>query len=86
MNIVYSKQFLKDVSNLPVQTQKKLDRLLAILSENPFHPLLHTKPLSGVLQKFYSFRITREWRIIFIFETKDTIRVTTVGHRKDVYQ
>jgi addiction module RelE/StbE family toxin len=86
MNVVYSKNFLKAVSLLPVQIQEKLDGLLATLAEEPFHPLLHTKQLTGELRKSYSFRVTRDWRVIFEFETRDTIRLVTVGHRKDIYR
>jgi len=86
MNVVYSRNFLKAVSHLPVQIQEKLDELLAILAEEPFHALLHTKQLAGELRESYSFRVTRDWRVIFEFETRDTIRLVAVGHRKDIYR
>lgn len=86
MNVVYSKNFLKAVSLLPVQVQEKLDGLLATLAEEPFHASLHTKHLTGELQNSYSFRISRDWRVIFEFESKDAIRLVAVGHRKDIYR
>jgi len=86
MNVIYSHKFLEDASALPGQIQGKLDRLLATLAENPFHPLLHTKQLAGSLRQSYSFRITRDWRVIFHFDTEDTIRLVAVGHRKDIYR
>lgn len=59
---------------------------LDILTKNPFHPLLHTKQLTGTLRKNYSFRITRDWRVIFVFMDIETIKLLRVGHRKDVYR
>jgi addiction module RelE/StbE family toxin len=86
MNVIYSRKFLEDASALPRKIQSKLDRLVACVAENPFHPLLHTKQLTGSLRQLYSFRITRDWRVIFHFDTADTIRFVAVGHRKDIYR
>lgn len=86
MRIVYDKNFLKAVSALPKNIQIKLAKLLELLQKNPFHPLLHTKHLSEELAGFLSFRITRDWRIIFYFKNADTIHLVKVGHRKDIYR
>jgi addiction module RelE/StbE family toxin len=86
VDIVYHTRFLKEVRTLPQVQQKKLARLLAVLAENPYDPRLHTKHLSGELVGVLSFRVTREWRVLFCFLDKDTIRLLTVGHRSDIYQ
>ncbi len=86
MRVVYSKDFLKTVAHLPISIQEKLDELIALLAEEPFHPLLHSKRLKGKLKQFYSFRITREWRVIFSFEGTDFIELVEVAHRKDIYR
>jgi addiction module RelE/StbE family toxin len=86
LRIVYSKSFLKSARRLPGFEQDKLARLLEILRETPFHPKLHTKSLTGPLTGFYSFRITRDWRVIFQFLTPDEIRLVEVGHRKEIYR
>ncbi len=65
VQIIYSEYFSKSVKKLPLRIQNKLATKLELLQKNPFHPLLHTKPLTGPLFGFYSFRITREWRVIF---------------------
>jgi addiction module RelE/StbE family toxin len=65
MKIVYSKDFIKSVKRTPKQIQNKLADLIEILQQNPLHPKLHSKPLVGKLKGFYSFRITRDWRVIF---------------------
>jgi addiction module RelE/StbE family toxin len=86
MRIVYSNDFLKSAKRLPKPIQKKLADLLEILQNNPFHPKIHTKPLVGRLKGFYSFRITRDWRVIFIFLNSKTISLIEVAHRKDIYR
>lgn len=35
---------------------------------------------------FYSFRITRDWRVIFQFENPEVIKLIEMGHRKDIYR
>lgn len=86
IQIVYSNYFIKSVRKFPKKQQEKLAELLEILKKNPFHSLLHTKSLSGRLTGFYSFRITREWRVIFKFITPKEIQLVESGHRKDIYK
>lgn len=86
MRLVYDKSFLKSVQRLPKAQQRKLASLLEHLQENPFHPLLHSKHLSGDLAGLLSFRITREWRVIFLFQDPSTIHLLRAEHRKDIYR
>ena len=86
MILLYSKSFLKSVKKFPSNIQKKLSNQLEVFQQNPFHPALHTKPLTGKLLGFYSFRITRDWRVIFRFENQKTTLLTEAGHRKDIYK
>ena len=86
MRTIYSDAFLKSAAKLPTSQQRKLDQLLSIFSENPFDPLLHTKRLVGRLQGFLSFRITRDWRVLFQFIDPGTIQLLRVAHRRDIYR
>lgn len=86
MRIVFSEQFIKSAAKLPSNIQVKLDGLIEILKINPYHALLHTKQLSGVLAGYLSFRITREWRVIFQFIDSQTIQLLRAAHRKDIYR
>lgn len=83
--IVYGNYFLKSAKKLPNQQREKLAELLEYLKENPFYPNLHSKPLTGRLTGFYSFRITRDWRVIFQFISPEKIKLVAVGHRQDIY-
>lgn len=84
--ITYTKSFLKSAQKLPKVIQGKLSKQLEILSQNPFNPLLHSKPLVAELAGFYSFRITRDWRVIFCFTDPEAIKLVDVAHRKDIYK
>lgn len=86
IHIVYGSNFLKSVARLPRNAQKKLARILALLQENPFHPKLHTKHLTTHLTGFLSFRITRDWRVIFRFLDEETLQLLRAAHRKDIYK
>ena len=82
----YGKRFLKSAQGLPAAQQKKLASLLETLQKNPFDSTLHTKPLSGELAGLYAFRITRDWRAIFRFESPTEIILLDTAHRKDIYR
>lgn len=84
--VVYHPSFLKSVRALPQPQQKKLAQLLETLRGSPFHPILHTKRLAGSLAGFLSFRITRDWRVVFRFLNPTTIQLLRVAHRKDIYR
>jgi addiction module RelE/StbE family toxin len=86
ISVVYGDSFLKSARRVPPKEQKKLARLLTVLQKNPFHSMLHTKSLSGELAGLYSFRITRDWRVIFKFLDPEIIFLIDLGHRKDIYQ
>ncbi len=86
MKILYSDAFLKSAAKLPLKKQKKLDSLLSLCAENPFHSGLHTKRLVGPLHGFLSFRITRDWRVLFQFIDAETVQLLRVAHRNEVYR
>lgn len=86
LNIVYTSDFLKTAKKLPANVHDKLVKQIGTLEQNPFHSVLHAKPLAGQLAGFYSFRITRDWRVIFYFLNELSVKLIRVGHRKDIYK
>lgn len=86
ISLVYADSFVRSARKLPDSQRNKLSKLLEIVAINPFHSKLHTKNLTGPLTGFYSFRITRDWRVIFQFLSSDTVKLIEIGHRKDIYQ
>lgn len=86
MELKFHKKFIKDFQKLPFDIQQKLSELESLLREDIFHPLLHTKQLSGRLQHLYSFRITRDYRVIFQLPDHNFIELLAVKHRKEIYK
>jgi addiction module RelE/StbE family toxin len=86
IKINYHDGFVKDFKKMPLEIKQKAFELEVLFIENPFHPLLHAKKLQGQLSAFFSFRITREYRIIYRFCSKDEVDFLAVKHRKDIYR
>ena len=86
MQIRFDRIFLKQVKKLPAAQQKQLAKKITYLAKNPFDARLHTKQLSTPLEGVFSFRITREYRVLFRFVTADEIFLFAAKHRKDIYR
>ena len=84
--LVYSNRFVKNCRCLEGRHQKKLAALFQVLQNNPFEGKLHTKALVGELAGIYSFRITRDWRVLFRFDSPHQIALIDIAHRKDIYR
>lgn len=84
--VLYDRDFLKDVRVLPAKLQDKLTDLLEVLREDPFDSQLHTKPLAAPLQGLFSFRITRGWRVGFKFKTPETVQLLAADRRDKIYE
>jgi len=84
--LVFGGHFLRSAEKLGGKLKPKLKSSLDTLSENPFHPALHTKSLSGKLSGYHSFRLSRNYRVIFKFISDHTIYLLRVGDRKDIYR
>jgi addiction module RelE/StbE family toxin len=84
--LLESEHFLKSAQKLPKHQQQKLADLIEHLRTNPKDPLLHAKKLSGKMSAWHSFRITRDWRVVFEFLSEETILLLKVAHRKDIYR
>ena len=84
--LVFDSQFLKSAQKLERELKPKLKLSLDVLSQNPFESSLHTKALSGKLTGYHSFRLGRDYRVIFEFLSNDTVYLLRVGNRKDIYR
>jgi len=84
--LVFGRKFLRSVEKLDSKLKPKLKSSLDLLLKDPFHPLLHTKLLTGELSGSYSFRISRDYRVIFKFLSDNVIQLIDVGDRKDIYR
>ncbi|MEG3437637.1 type II toxin-antitoxin system mRNA interferase toxin, RelE/StbE family [Pannus brasiliensis CCIBt3594] len=67
-----------------------IERTLRQLSEDPFHPSLHTHKLKGDLSDVWSCSIDYSYRILFEFadnveDGEETILLLNVGTHDEVY-
>lgn len=85
MMVVETDDFLRALARLPTSTRRLCHTQRARFESNPCDPRLHTKKLHG-LDGVYSFRITRNYRVLFYFHTENTAIFFAIGDRKDVYK
>ena len=86
MKVEYDKKFLKLVKKLPKREQLMLAKKIPLLQNDLYDSRLHTKQLSTPLEGIFSFRINREYRVLFRFLSADQIFLFSVKHRKDIYK
>lgn len=84
--VIYDKNFSKDVSKLPNECQEKLIELIEFLREDLFDPRLHTKPLAPPLNGVFAFRITRDYRVAFKFYAQHAIQLLLADRRDKIYK
>ena len=84
--ILYTADFEKAAKRYGRVIRKRLDEALGLLEEDPFHPQLHTKPLTGPLKGYYSFRLGRDYRVIFVFRGESTIHLLRIAKRDEIYR
>ena len=70
INIEITKQFKKQVSLLTKKNKQKLFDTLKVFCVNPYDQLLKTHPLKGNLSGLYSFSVTGDIRIHFLWKNK----------------
>ena len=84
--LIFGSHFLKSAVKLDKNIQSMLKASLDIFMENPFSSGLKTKPLTGKLSGYYSFRFAKNYRVIFRFVSNGNIHLVKVSHRKDIYR
>lgn len=85
-SVVLGDGFVASVKKLDNQVKVRINDALPTLQKDPFHLKLHTKPLRGNLKGAYSFRVSRDYRVIFKFLDNKIIFLLRAKHRKDIYK
>ena len=86
MEIYFGNHFVRNAKRLPEVQKRRLAQLLTLLARNPYDSKLHTKHLTGKLSGIYSFRVGRDYRVLFQFLSPTEIQLVDVAHRKDIYR
>jgi mRNA-degrading endonuclease RelE of RelBE toxin-antitoxin system len=77
--------FKKSFAKLSKKVQNKCMSLITLLAIDYRDARLRTKKLKGGRIE-YSFRVTRDYRCTFYFEPDNTIVLSNIDHRKDIYR
>ena len=67
MRLQPTERFATDYDRLPQQLQRRTDRALAVLLENPRHPSLQVKKMKG-FENRWEVRVSLHYRLIFAME------------------
>ena len=79
MEIYYSLKFKRQYKKLPLSAKKQAEQIEKLFRANPFNPKLKTHKLGGQFNKYWSFSIDYQNRIIFEFYRKGMVRFHSVG-------
>jgi len=79
MKIIYSPQFRREYKKLTEILKDKAEEKEAIFCDNPFNPILKTHKLGGRWEDCWAFSIDYGCRVIFSFETKNTVIFHIIG-------
>lgn len=73
-----TRRFIKSFAHLPAAVQEKVKKQLSLLSEDPRHPSLQTKPIQGALG-IYEARVDIDYRLTYEREEDDTLVLRVVA-------
>jgi len=84
--VLISEEFKKNFEKIPKSVKKKFFRKIEIFRENPFNYILKTEKLGPPFKEIWSFRIDRNYRVIFKFVSSNKILLITCGHHNWIYK
>lgn len=84
--VEYSSYFVKSFQKMPRIIQEKAAELEEILKKDPSDSQLHQKRLKGRLKGLQSFRITKNYRILFAWKTKNIALFYESADRQYIYR
>lgn len=82
MKVFAYEKFRSFYKKLPAQIQRKTDKQLRLLADNPRHPSLQVKKIQGT-SGIWEARVDRKYRLSFEW-TSDTLYLRVVGNHDDV--
>jgi len=77
--IHYTSDFKKSYQKLPQKIQRLVDKKDLWFRKNPFDSRLKTHKLKGELKGYWSYSVTRGYRILFRFAGADEVICFDVG-------
>ncbi|MBI2409831.1 type II toxin-antitoxin system RelE/ParE family toxin [Candidatus Kaiserbacteria bacterium] len=84
--IEITEEFIRRFAALPPPVRRQAQKKWALFRENPFHTSLQTEKLHPKQRELWSFRINRQYRIIFRFIDGSTALFLTCGPHSWIYR
>lgn len=84
LRVVYTPYFLRRYNKLPRLLQAEVQEKIGLFKQDPRHPFLKTHKLKGDLRNYYSFSVNYACRIIFEYDSRNTVALLSVGGH-DIY-
>ena len=85
-NIHFTKDFYRELNSLPHQVNKRADRVLTKMIDNPWKKELQPEKIQGAGKNMYSCRVDRNFRIIWKHIKPDDILFVIVDKHDDAYR
>ena len=85
MEIIQTDDFEKSLNKLPKEIQRLYSAQEGLFQKNWLDPRLHIKKVK-TLPYALSFRVTRNYRVLFYFQHTETAIFFDIDHRKDIYR
>lgn len=86
LRIFVTKNFERAFRKLPKSIQIKAEEKIQIFKRNIKHPSLNLEKLQPTRKNFWSFRIDKNYRVIFIFLEDKAVELRDARHHKDIYR
>lgn len=86
IEVLVTDEFERRYQDLPASVQQRAEKQEKLFRENPFHPSLHTEKLKPKSKEVWSFRIDRQYRIVFRFVSGNQALFLTVGPHSWIYR
>ena len=85
MQLIQTERFRKSFDDLDIPTKKKAKKQFVLFINNLFHPSLHTEKLEPKKRNMWSFRVDKQFRVIFTFKDSEKIYLLDIGPH-DIYR
>ncbi len=85
MVIITSRNFDKEMAELPLKIKESLRERLELFKANPFAELLNNHQLHGSLRHYRSINISGNYRLFYENLDDDVIRLMRIGTHSELY-
>lgn len=86
MEIIVTPEFESLFRELPLVIKKKATKQTKLFCENPFYNSLNTEKIEPKNKQVWSFRVDKNYRIIFRFLDNSKVVFLAVGPHKWIYR